>query len=162
MSNNEIIEWLKMKAEAVPMPGSRKMYHAAVMALEAQQDTISRKAVLDICDNAIDLWKGQLGAGALVAIRESIAELPPAQSVAVNCLDREIRPGDEVDRYVDGQRDVRAMFLAEDGDRWTCLFWTGCGYTTLSYPKSQFRRTGRHHEIEPILEGIRNKGGDEL
>ena len=68
-----------------------------------------------------------------------------------------IEVGDEVERYVDGRYDGRAMFLAEDGDRWTCLFWTGCGYTTLSYPKSQFKRTGRHYEIEPILEGIRNE-----
>lgn len=36
MSNREIIEWLK-KAEAVPMPGSRKMYQAAAKALEAQK-----------------------------------------------------------------------------------------------------------------------------
>lgn len=68
-----------------------------------------------------------------------------------------IEVGDEVERYVDGRYDGRAMFLAEDGDRWTCLFWTGCGYTTLSYPKSQFKRTGRHYEIEPILEGVRNE-----
>jgi hypothetical protein len=38
MSNNEIIEWLKKKAEAVPMPGARKMYQAAVKALQAQND----------------------------------------------------------------------------------------------------------------------------
>ena len=38
MSNREIIEWLKKKAEAVPMPGARKMYQAAAKALEAQND----------------------------------------------------------------------------------------------------------------------------
>ena len=37
MSNSEIIEWLKKKAESVTMPGSRKMYQAAVNALEAQK-----------------------------------------------------------------------------------------------------------------------------
>jgi hypothetical protein len=68
-----------------------------------------------------------------------------------------IKVGDEVERYVDGRLDGRAMFMAEDNDSWACLFWTGCGYTTLSYPKSQFKRTGRHYEIEPILEGIRNE-----
>ena len=68
-----------------------------------------------------------------------------------------IKVGDEVERYVDGRLDGRAMFLAEDNDSWACLFWTGCGYTTLSYPKSQFKRTGKHYEIEPILEGIRNE-----
>ena len=69
--------------------------------------------------------------------------------------DDSIKVGDEVERYVDGRYDGRAMFLAADGDRWTCLFWTGCGYTTLSYPKSQFRRTGRHFDIEEILEAMR-------
>lgn len=38
MSNSEIIEWLKKKAETVPMPGARKMYQAAAKALEAQND----------------------------------------------------------------------------------------------------------------------------
>ena len=38
MSNREIIEWLKKKAETVPMPGARKMYQAAAKALEAQND----------------------------------------------------------------------------------------------------------------------------
>ena len=38
MSNREIIEWLRKKAEAVPMPGARKMYEAAGRALEAQND----------------------------------------------------------------------------------------------------------------------------
>ena len=38
MSNSEIIEWLKKKAETVPMPGARKMYEAAAKALEAQND----------------------------------------------------------------------------------------------------------------------------
>ena len=37
MSNREIIEWLKKKAEAVPMPGAQKMYEAAAKALEAAQ-----------------------------------------------------------------------------------------------------------------------------
>ena len=46
---------------------------------EVGTDLISRQTALDICDNAIDLLKGQFGAGALVAIRESIAELPPAE-----------------------------------------------------------------------------------
>lgn len=47
MSNSEIIEWLKKKAETVTMPGSRKMYQAAVKALEAQKDMVSRQAVID-------------------------------------------------------------------------------------------------------------------
>jgi hypothetical protein len=42
-------------------------------------DSISRQAAIDICDNVIDLFRGQLGAGVLVAIKESIEELPSAQ-----------------------------------------------------------------------------------
>lgn len=38
MSNSEIIEWLKKKAETVPMPGARGMFVAAAKALEAQND----------------------------------------------------------------------------------------------------------------------------
>ena len=46
---------------------------------EVGTDCISRKAAIDVCDNAIDLFRGQFGAGALVAIKESIEELPFAQ-----------------------------------------------------------------------------------
>ena len=42
-------------------------------------ELISRQQAIDICDQAIDLLKGQFGAGALVAIKESIEKLPPAQ-----------------------------------------------------------------------------------
>ena len=42
-------------------------------------DTISRQAAISICDNAIDLWNGQLGTGALVAVRDAIMALPSAQ-----------------------------------------------------------------------------------
>jgi len=47
MSNSEIIEWLKKKAETVPMPGARGMFEAAAKALEAQKYMISRQAVID-------------------------------------------------------------------------------------------------------------------
>ena len=42
-------------------------------------DLISRQAAISICDNAIDLWNGQLGTGALVAVRDAIMALPSAQ-----------------------------------------------------------------------------------
>lgn len=54
MSNREIIEWLKKKAEAVPMPGARKMYEAAAKALEAQKDMIRRQDVID----ELMTWEG--------------------------------------------------------------------------------------------------------
>lgn len=150
MSNSEIIEWLKNKAKTTPMPGARKMYEAAARALEAQKDMVSRKtANVAICNACGKIDCDQA---------DKCEKLYTTQEAAVK--HREIRPGDEVERYVDGRYDGRAMFLAEDGDQWTCLFWTGCGYTTLSYPKSQFRRTSRHYNIEPVLEGIRNESVD--
>ena len=54
MSNSEIIEWLKMRAETIPMPGTRKMYQAAAKALEAQKYMISRQAVID----ELMTWEG--------------------------------------------------------------------------------------------------------
>lgn len=59
----------------------------AIDALSADGDTISRKAAIEICDHAIDLLKGQFGAGALVAIKESIDELPPTQPEIIYCKD---------------------------------------------------------------------------
>ena len=48
--NSELIEWLKKKAETVTMPGARKMYQAAVKALEAQKYMVSQKtANVAIC-----------------------------------------------------------------------------------------------------------------
>ena len=43
------------------------------------EDTISRQAAIDICNNAIDLWHGQLGEGALVAVKKGIESLPSAE-----------------------------------------------------------------------------------
>ena len=52
--NSELIDWLKKKAESVTMPGSRKMYQAAVRALEAQKDMVSRQDVID----ELMTWEG--------------------------------------------------------------------------------------------------------
>ena len=41
-------------------------------------DLIERQAAIDICANAIDLWRGQLGEGALIAVRDKIKQLPSA------------------------------------------------------------------------------------
>ena len=40
---------------------------------------ISRKAAIEICEKAIDLWDGQLGSGALMAVKENIQNLPSVQ-----------------------------------------------------------------------------------
>ena len=115
IQNSELIEWLKKKAETVTMPGARKMYQAAVKALEAQKYMVSRQvANVAICNACGKIDCDQV---------DKCEKLFTAQEAAVK--QGEIRPGDEVERYVDGRYDGRAMFLAEDGDRWTCLFWTG-------------------------------------
>ena len=42
-------------------------------------DLISRQDAIDVCDNAIDLWHGQLGEGIVIAVKKKIEELLPAQ-----------------------------------------------------------------------------------
>lgn len=61
-------------------------------------DLISRQAAISICDNAIDLWNGQLGTGALVAVRDAIMALPSAQPEIIRC--KYCRHG--VDYYQEG------------------------------------------------------------
>ena len=51
------------------------------------QDLISRQAAIDVCNNAIDLWHGQLGEGIVIAVKKKIEELPSAQPEMI----REIR-----------------------------------------------------------------------
>ena len=62
-------------------------------------DLISRQAAIDICANAIDLWRGQLGEGALVAVRDKIAELTPAEPKRSRWLYCEDTTADCVDGY---------------------------------------------------------------
>lgn len=46
---------------------------------DSTSDLISRQAAICICECAIDLWQGQIGSGALIAVRDKIKELPSAQ-----------------------------------------------------------------------------------
>ena len=57
-------------------------------------DLISRRAAIDICANVIDLFRGQFGAGVLVAIKESIEELPSAQPDIIRCRNCKFASGD--------------------------------------------------------------------
>lgn len=41
-------------------------------------ELISKRAAIEMCEKAIDLWDGQLGSGALMAVKESIQSLPSA------------------------------------------------------------------------------------
>ena len=50
-------------------------------------DCVDRQAAIDICNNAIDLWHGQLGEGIVIAVKKKIEELPSAQPEMI----REIR-----------------------------------------------------------------------
>jgi len=61
-------------------PSILTAFDMAVDALKgAEGDCISRAEAIDICNNAIDLWHGQLGEGALVAVKKGIEGLPSAQ-----------------------------------------------------------------------------------
>lgn len=52
--------------------------------------SVSKAAVLDICNSAIDLWSGQLGEGALIAVRNAVMDLPTVDAVpVVRCRDCE-------------------------------------------------------------------------
>lgn len=50
--------------------------------------SVSKAAVLDICNSAIDLWTGQLGEGALIAVRNAVMALPPADAVPRGAYDQ--------------------------------------------------------------------------
>lgn len=69
----------------------------------------------------------------------------------------DIKLGDELEHTVSGYTS-KAIFLekiGDDEDWYKCLFWTGCGVAILSYPKSQFKRTGKHYDIDKILEAMK-------
>jgi hypothetical protein len=69
--------------------------------------------------------------------------------------DEPIKAGDIVERYVDGKLDSKGIYLQEDGGYWRCLFYTGAIFMTFAYPKGQFKKTGKHYDIQSILEAMR-------
>ena len=66
-----------------------------------------------------------------------------------------IEVGDIVERYVDGKLDSKGIYLQEDDGYWRCLFDTGAVLMTFAYPKGQFKKTGKHYDIQSILEAMR-------
>ena len=76
-------------------------------------DLISRQAAIDICANAIDLWRGQLGEGALIAVRDKIKQLTSAQPEIIRCKDCEYGEQDEVGRWF--CRSIGCQIGNEDG-----------------------------------------------
>ena len=71
-------ESLEQLGNSEPLP-SAQPDSKELSFTQKKLDTISRQAAVDICANAIDLWHGQIGEGALVAVRDKIAELTPAE-----------------------------------------------------------------------------------
>ena len=69
--------------------------------------------------------------------------------------DEPIKAGDIVERYIDGKLDSKGIYLQEDGGYWRCLFDTGAVLMTFAYPKGQFKKTGKHYDIQSILEAMR-------
>ena len=66
-----------------------------------------------------------------------------------------IEVGDVVERYIDGKLDSKGIYLEEDDGYWRCLFGTGAVLMTFAYPKGQFKKTGKHYDIQSILEAMR-------
>lgn len=66
-----------------------------------------------------------------------------------------IEVGDVVERYIDGKFDSRGIYLQEEDGYWRCLFDTGAVLMTFAYPKGQFKKTGKHYDIQSILEAMR-------
>jgi hypothetical protein len=66
-----------------------------------------------------------------------------------------IEVGDIVERYIDGKLDSKGIYLQEDGGYWRCLFDTGAVLMTFAYPKGQFKKTGKHYDIQSVLEAMR-------
>ncbi len=48
-------------------------------------DLISRQKAIKVCNSAIDLLEGQLGSGALIAVRDAIKDLPSALTRCKDC-----------------------------------------------------------------------------
>ena len=71
--------------------------------------------------------------------------------------DEPIKAGDLVELYIDGKLDSKGIYLQEDGGYWRCLFYTGAIFMTFAYPKWQFKKTGRHFDIEGILGQLGNE-----
>ena len=69
--------------------------------------------------------------------------------------DDSIKVGDIVERYIDGKLDSKGIYLQEEGGYWRCLFDTGAVLMTFAYPKGQFKKTGKHYDIQSILEAMR-------
>ena len=67
-----------------------------------------------------------------------------------------IEVGDVVERYVDGKLDSKGIYLQEDSGYWRCLFDTNGVLMTFAYPKEQFKKTGKHYDIQSILEAMKS------
>lgn len=92
MTNDEAIYTLKNTAWLGWDKQKEKVTEAVRMAVEALKretsgDAISKQGAIDICNIVIDLWQGQLGEGALVAIKNAINNLPSAQPEIIKCKD---------------------------------------------------------------------------
>ena len=83
-----------------------------------------------------------------------LIEVPPHGEL-VDKEDDRIEVGDIVDRYIDGKLDSKGIYLQEEGGYWRCLFNTGAVLMTFAYPKGQFKKTGKHYDIQSILEAMR-------
>ena len=125
-------------------------------AWEAARKLFSSMADSDI-EKAFPTEWNNGGFHALINLqpREAIAKMKAYEEKQK--AEDDIKLGDELEHTVSGYTS-KAIFLEQiedDEDWYTCLFWTSCGFAILSYPKSQFKRTGKHFDIDKFLEEMR-------
>ena len=92
----------KLEKSKITLGEFEKMIEPLNAEVATDSDTISRANAIEICDHAIDLLKGQFGAGALVAIKESIEELPPVQPAPSQVAK-------DISRIVENGQDMRVI-----------------------------------------------------
>lgn len=116
------------KVPAVSVGGGHGKDHVADPG-KMVGDLISRQAAISICDNAIDLWNGQLGTGALVAVRDAIMALPSAQPKWIPCDKGE--PDEDMECWVTVKTTdalYRGYFTKRYGERRDKGFITSGGF----------------------------------
>lgn len=107
MTREELIKHLEHLADYVKYSEDAPALREVIEMLTNLQPTcnelatncISRREAIDICAHAISLWHGQLGEGALIAVRDKIKELPSAQPEIIQCKDCMYGGQDEVGRW---------------------------------------------------------------
>lgn len=120
--------------------------------------TIDREATLAIIDNVIDLWSGQIGSGALHAIKNKVSELPTTVVSVGDCNDCAIKHCDKV---------KWGESVIHDCPDWSPInpvdIYTQFGLTPNRYQELTMRTcsgVGRATKDNLILQGVMGMSGE--